>query len=72
MYLTYDDAFAALFEKDYYRTLFDGTFKNPDGCPIRLVIHTTETEFKKSIHTILSDVVRTTHYLTANICITTL
>jgi len=35
VYLTYDDAFSALAEKDFYRGLYDGTFKNPDGSAIR-------------------------------------
>lgn len=35
VYLSYDDGFTALAEKDYYRGLFDGSFTNPDGCPVR-------------------------------------
>ena len=35
VYLTFDDAFTALAEEKYYRGLFNGTFKNPDGCNIR-------------------------------------
>jgi len=35
VYLSFDDAFSALSEENYYRTLFDGTYKNPNGCPIR-------------------------------------
>ncbi len=38
VYLTYDDAFSALTESDFYRTLFDGTYTNPDGCAIRFVL----------------------------------
>jgi len=35
IYLTYDDAFTAYAEENYYRGIFDGTFKNPDGNTIR-------------------------------------
>jgi len=35
VYLTYDDAFTAYAEDKFYKTLFDGTFRNPDDCPIR-------------------------------------
>ncbi|XP_023332330.1 uncharacterized protein LOC111704337 isoform X1 [Eurytemora carolleeae] len=35
VYLTYDDAFSAYAEENFYRSLFNGTFKNPDGCDIR-------------------------------------
>ena len=35
VYLTYDDAFTAQAEEQFYRSLFDGTFKNPNGCAIR-------------------------------------
>ena len=35
VYVTFDDAFTALAEQTYYRPLFDGSLKNPDGCPIR-------------------------------------
>lgn len=35
LYLTYDDAFTQIAETDFYRGLFNGTFKNPDGNAIR-------------------------------------
>jgi len=35
IYLTYDDAFTAEAESNFYRGLFNGTFKNPNGCNIR-------------------------------------
>jgi len=35
VYLTFDDALTTLAEQNYYQGLFDGTFTNPDGCPIR-------------------------------------
>jgi len=35
VYLTFDDAFSALAEKDFYRPLFDGSLKNPNDCAIR-------------------------------------
>merc|ERR1712241_454867 len=35
VYLTYDDAFTATAEEKYYRALFNGTYRNPDNCPIR-------------------------------------
>lgn len=35
VYLSFDDAFTALAEQNYYRELFNGTFTNPDGCAIR-------------------------------------
>jgi len=41
VYLTYDDAFSALTESDFYRTLFDGTYTNPDGCAIRATHYLT-------------------------------
>jgi len=35
LYLTYDDAFTEFGETNFYSSLFNGTFKNPDDCPIR-------------------------------------
>merc|ERR1719402_1771155 len=35
VYLTFDDAFTAQAESQFYRGLFNGTFKNPNGCAIR-------------------------------------
>ena len=35
VYLTFDDALTTLAEQSYYQALFDGTYTNPDGCPIR-------------------------------------
>merc|ERR1719187_2456695 len=35
VYLTFDDAFTAIAEEDFYRVLFNGTYKNPNGCNIR-------------------------------------
>jgi len=35
IYLTYDDAFTAYAEENYYRGMFNGTYKNPNGQPIR-------------------------------------
>ena len=36
VYLTFDDAMTALFDKDFYEELFmKGTYKNPNDCPIR-------------------------------------
>merc|ERR1719242_295322 len=35
VYLTFDDGFTALAEEQFYRPLFDGTYKNPNNCSIR-------------------------------------
>jgi len=35
VYLTYDDAFSEYAEENFYRSLYDGTLKNPDGNAIR-------------------------------------
>ena len=35
VYMTFDDAFTAQAEEQFYRSLFDGTFTNPNGCAIR-------------------------------------
>ena len=35
VYLTFDDALTALAEELYHRGIFNGTYKNPDGCAIR-------------------------------------
>jgi len=43
VYLTFDDGFTALAEEQYYRELFDGTYMNPNGCPIRATHFITQT-----------------------------
>ena len=35
VYLTFDDAFTATAERDFYQEMFDGSYKNPNGCVIR-------------------------------------
>jgi len=35
VYLTFDDAFSAYTEEHFYRSLFNGSLTNPDGCAIR-------------------------------------
>jgi len=35
VYLTFDDAFSALAESQFYHSLFDGSLTNPNGCAIR-------------------------------------
>lgn len=35
IYLTFDDAFTAIAEEQFYHGLFDGTYTNPNGCAIR-------------------------------------
>ena len=35
VYMTFDDAFTAQAESQFYRSLFDGTYTNPNGCAIR-------------------------------------
>merc|ERR1719219_1150032 len=44
VYLTFDDGFTALAEEQFYRGLFDGTYKNPNNCSIRathFIAHTS-------------------------------
>ena len=44
VYLTFDDGFTALAEEQFYRPLFDGTYKNPNNCSIRathFIAHTS-------------------------------
>merc|ERR1711976_713859 len=43
VYLTFDDGFTAIAEEKYYRGLFNGTFTNPNGCPIRATHFLTQT-----------------------------
>merc|ERR1712142_1437473 len=43
VYLTFDDAFSALAEEQFYRILFNGTFKNPNGCAIRATHFLTQS-----------------------------
>ena len=45
VYITFDDAFTAQAESQFYRSLFDGTFKNPNGCDIRATHFVTQVEF---------------------------
>jgi len=41
VYLTFDDAFTALAETQFYNGLFDGTLTNPNGCAIRATHYLT-------------------------------
>merc|ERR1712012_557572 len=43
VYLTFDDGFTARAEELYYRELFDVTYMNPNGCPIRATHFITRT-----------------------------
>merc|ERR1719431_2354003 len=43
VYLTFDDAFTALAEEQFYRTMFDGTYKNPNECAIRATHFITQS-----------------------------
>merc|ERR1719430_89751 len=43
VYLTFDDAFTAQAESQFYRSLFNGTFKNPNGCAIRATHFITQS-----------------------------
>jgi len=43
VYLTFDDAFTAIAEEDFYRVLFNGTYKNPNGCDIRATHFITQS-----------------------------
>merc|ERR1711936_483909 len=43
VYLTFDDAFTAQAESQFYRGLFNGTFKNPNGCAIRATHFITQS-----------------------------
>merc|ERR1711936_1306454 len=43
VYLTFDDAFTAIAEEDFYRVLFNGTYKNPNGCNIRATHFITQS-----------------------------
>ena len=47
VYLTFDDAFTAQAEEQFYRSLFDGTYKNPNGCDIRATHFITQVTFIK-------------------------
>jgi hypothetical protein len=35
MLQTFDDGFTKLAMDNYYSKIFDGQYKNPNGCPIR-------------------------------------
>eukprot|EP00092_Neocalanus_flemingeri_P029883 GFUD01032448.1.p1 GENE.GFUD01032448.1~~GFUD01032448.1.p1 ORF type:complete len:465 (+),score=61.54 GFUD01032448.1:24-1397(+) len=43
VYLTFDDAFTDLAETQFYRSLFNGTYKNPNGCDIRATHFLTQS-----------------------------
>merc|ERR1712236_80162 len=43
VYLTFDDAFTAQAESQFYRSLFNGTFTNPNGCAIRATHFITQS-----------------------------
>jgi len=43
VYLTFDDAFTAQAEDQFYRLLFNGTYKNPNGCNIRATHFLTQS-----------------------------
>merc|ERR1711887_425616 len=43
VYLTFDDAFTAVAEEDFYRVLFNGTYKNPNNCSIRATHFITQS-----------------------------
>ena len=43
VYLTFDDAFTATAEEQFYRLLFNGTYKNPNGCSIRATHFITQS-----------------------------
>ena len=46
VYLTFDDAFTAQAEEQFYRGLFDGTYKNPNGCDIRATHFITQVTYQ--------------------------
>jgi len=41
VYLTFDDALTQLLHTEYFTQLFDGTYSNPNGCPIRATFFLT-------------------------------
>jgi len=43
VYLTFDDAFTAIAEEQFYRVLFNGTYTNPNGCAIRATHFVTQS-----------------------------
>jgi len=43
VYLTFDDAFTGQAESQFYRTLFDGSYTNPNGCNIRATHFLTQS-----------------------------
>jgi len=43
VYLTFDDAFTAIAEEQFYRGLFNGTYRNPNGCAIRATHYITQS-----------------------------
>ena len=69
VYLTFDDAFTAQAEEQFYRSLFDGTFTNPNGCAIRATHFITMvnlvTVFDKVFPQSVSRVTQTTALLTS-------
>ena len=59
VYLTFDDAFTAQAEDQFYRLLFNGTYKNPNGCNIRATHFLTQV-------CILPDTSSTSYQLPSN------
>jgi len=49
VYLTFDDGFTALAEETYYHELFNGNYKNPNGCNIRATHFVTQTSTDYSL-----------------------
>merc|ERR1711892_544768 len=43
IYLTFDDAFTAIAEKEFYSNLFDGSYTNPNDCAIRATHFITQS-----------------------------
>merc|ERR1712013_449981 len=43
VYLTFDDAFTAIAEEQFYHDIFDGTYKNPNECAIRATHFITQS-----------------------------
>merc|ERR1712038_42715 len=41
VYLTFDDALTQLLHTEYFTQLLDGTYSNPNGCPIRATFFLT-------------------------------
>merc|ERR1711872_1150847 len=54
VYLTFDDAFTALAEEQFYHGMFDGTYKNPNECDIRathFITHRQDQDYWKHLDT---------------------